>query len=384
MGKQRATQHNGRKSSKGAYSTKHNDRNYDYEEAPNIDETKTDDNFYWNRYDGSYYHRDREGKLTFEEVEKRFYSEHFREQWKRTNQRYENNGHKERCKSFDDWCKMDCNLPEESYIQIGDKENPASKQDFVKVMNLYNKRLSEWNKQHGFPFVNIDRAFHFDEAVPQQHTRRVWKYQDKDGVWCIGQEKALEQAGVPLPNPSKPKSRYNNRKMTFDKMAREMYLQCCLECGLEVETEPLKGVRHNLSKNEVLNVKLAQKEKDLEAREQQLDSREQKLDDREAQLDNREANINANIKACISEIETERNDILQTQSSTAYLDDFWKVFPTAKEYYDKYVTERQEKFKNSRYYRNLMSKIDKEVKLNENLAPKQPKQQQYKGWDIGD
>lgn len=373
MAKQRATRHNGRKSNKGAYSTKHNDRNYDYEEALNIDETKTDTNYYWNRYDGGYYHKDRDGKLTFEETEQRLYKEAFTKQWERTNERYKSQRHPERCKSFEDWCKLDCNLPEESYIQIGDKENPVSKQDFIKVMNLYSKRLNNWNKQHGYPFVSLDKAFHFDEAVPQVHERRVWKYKDKDGIFCIGQEKALEQAGVPLPNPNKPKSRYNNRKMTFDKEIREMYLQCCLECGLEVETEPLKGVRHNLSKDEVLNVKLAQKEKDLEAKEQQLNSREQELNDREAELDKREADI----KACISEIENERNDILQIQTPTAYLDDFWKVFPTAKEYYDKYVNERHEDFKNSRYYKNLMSK------LNENLAPKQHKQQ-YKDWDIGD
>lgn len=380
MAKQRATQHNGRKSSKGAYSTKHNDRNYDYVEAPNIDETKTDNNLYWNRYDGYYNHKDREGKLTFEEAEQRFYKEVFTKQWERTNQRYESNGHKERCKSFDDWCKMDCNLPEESYMQIGDKENPATIQQFHKVARLFLSRQAEWNKQHGFPFSMVDFAYHFDEAVPQLHTRKLWKYKDKDGIYCIGQEKALEQAGVPLPDPSKPKSRYNNRKMTFDKEMREMYLQCCLECGLEVETEPLKGVRHNLSKDEVLNVKLAQKEKDLEAKEQQLNNREKELNEREAWLYDREENL----KICMSEMEDERNDILQIQTPTAYLDDFWKVYPSAKEYYDKYVNERHEDFKNSRYYRNLMSKIDKEVKLNESLAPKQPKQQQYRGWDIGD
>lgn len=387
----RATRHNGRKSNKGAYSTKHNDRNYDYEEAPNIDETKTDSNYYWNRYDGGYYHKDREGKLTFEEAEQKFYKEGFTKQWERTNERYKSNGHKERCKSFEDWCKLDCNLPEECYIQIGDKENHCSKQDFIKVMNLYYKRLNDWNKQHNYPFVILDTAFHFDEAVPQMHERRVWKYTDKDGTLCIGQEKALEQAGVPLPNPNKPKSRHNNRKMTFDKEIREIYLQCCLECGLEVETEPLQGVRHNLSKDEVLNAKLAEKEKDLEAKEQQLNSKEKELNDREQQLnsreqelDDREANIEANIETCISEIENERNNILQTQSKTAYLDDFWKVYPTAKQYYDKYVNERHKDFENSPYFRNLMRKIDKEVKLNESLAPRQTSKQQYKGWDIGD
>lgn len=356
MAKQRATQHNGRKSSKGAFSSKHNDRNYGYEEAPNLDPNMTDTNFYWNRYDGGYYHKDREGKLTFEEAEKRFYSEHFTEQWQRTNERYIKNGHKERCKTFADWCKMDCNLPEESYIQIGDKENPASKQDFLKVMNLYNKRLNEWNKQHGYPFSTIDRAFHFDEAVPQQHTRRLWKYQDKDGVWCIGQEKALEQAGVPLPDPSKPKSRFNNRKMTFDKMAREMYLQCCLECGLEVETEPLKGVRHNMSKDEALEVKLAQKQKALEAREEAVTVKEQQLDSREQKLDKREAEFNQEVVQMLEKAEATPN---------AWLEEFWGAFPTAKGYYDKFRTEKT----NDVLRKNKI----KLPTLDESLAPTKPK-----------
>lgn len=305
MAKKRATQHNGRKSSKGAFSAKHNDRNYDYETAPNIDASKTDTNFYWNCYDGGYRHTDREDKLTFEEVEQRFYSDYFRGQWERTNQSYIDNYHPERCKSFEDWCKMDCNLPEESYMQIGDKENPASRQDFVKVANLFNNRLNEWNQKHGYPFSNLDMSFHFDEAVPQLHIRRVWKYKDKDGTLCIGQEKALEQAGVPLPRPRKPEppkpkkpdkdaspeeqqaykeamkqrkkaiqaeKRYNNRKITFDKMVREMYLECCKECGLEVETEPLKGVRHNMSKEETVNVKLAEQQKQIQADREALEA----------------------------------------------------------------------------------------------------------------
>lgn len=356
MGKQRATQHNGRKSSKGAFSTKHNDRNYDYVEAPNIDETRTDINLYWNRFDGYYRHKDRDGKLTFEEAEQRFYKETFTKQWERTNKRYIDNYHPERCKSFEDWCKMDCNLPEESYMQIGDYENPATPQQFYEVAKLFLKRQNEWNKQHGFPFSMLDIAYHFDEAVPQVHTRKLWKYKDKDGTLCIGQEKALEQAGVPLPNPNKPKSRYNNRKMTFDREMREMYLQCCLECGLEVETEPLKGVRHNLSKDENLEVKLAQKQKDLEAREEAVTVKEQQLDSREQKLDKREAEFNQEVVQMLEKAEATPN---------AWLEEFWGAFPTAKGYYDKFRTEKT----NDVLRKNKI----KLPTLDESLAPTKPK-----------
>ena len=52
------------------------------------------------------------------------------------------------------------------------------------------------------------------------------------------QEKALREAGIELPDPSKPEGRYNNRKITFDKMRREMFQEICLKHGLKIEVEP--------------------------------------------------------------------------------------------------------------------------------------------------
>lgn len=291
MAKQRATQHNGRKSSKGAFSAKHNDRNYDYEQAENIYADKTDMNSYWNCYDGSYRHKDKDDKLTFEETEKRYYEENFKAQWSATNQRYIEQRHKEKCKSFEDWSKMDCNLPEEVYLQVGDKENPCDKATFVMVANLYLKRLNSWNNQHGKPFHILDMAFHFDEAVPQLHIRRVWSYTNDDNIKCIGQEKALEQAGVQLPKQGLKKGRYNNRKMTFDKMAREMYLDCCKECGLDIETEALKGVRHNMTKDETINAKLARQQHDLEADKEAFEVYKQDTSEKLKKQQNEASNV---------------------------------------------------------------------------------------------
>lgn len=57
---------------------------------------------------------------------------------------------------------------------------------------------------------------------------------DKDGHFIIAQEKALREAGIELPDPSKPEGRYNNRKITFDKMRREMFQEICLKHGLSM------------------------------------------------------------------------------------------------------------------------------------------------------
>lgn len=61
---------------------------------------------------------------------------------------------------------------------------------------------------------------------------------DKDGHFIIAQEKALREAGIELPDPSKPEGRYNNRKIAFDKMRREMFQEICLKHGLKIEVEP--------------------------------------------------------------------------------------------------------------------------------------------------
>lgn len=267
MEKMRATHHSGRKSKKGAYSTKHNDRNFDLDLAKNIDQNKTQNNIYWNCYDKTYKHKDKADKMSFEEVEAKYYSRTFKRQWCDVNMAYERQRHPERCKSFEDWCKQDQNLPEELYLQIGDSDNHVTDKQMYDVFVSYYKKLMTWSKQHGNPFQILDFSFHFDEKVPQVHLRRVWQYKNADGVTCIGQDKALEQAGVPLPNPNKKRSRHNNRKMTFDKIAREMYLEACREHGLEIEEVPLVDVTHNKTKEQVLDEKL-KRISDLEAKKE--------------------------------------------------------------------------------------------------------------------
>ena len=86
-------------------------------------------------------------------------------------------------------------------------------------------------------------ALHGDETSPHAHIRRVWDYETKDGP-TLGQDKALQAAGVELPDPSKPKGRYNNRKMTFDAMMREKWLDICERHGLRLDREPVPGMRH--------------------------------------------------------------------------------------------------------------------------------------------
>jgi hypothetical protein len=111
-----------------------------------------------------------------------------------------------------------------------------------------------WNKEHGRPFQILNFALHDDEATPHIHQRRVWKYTEK-GILKIGQEKALALAGVELPYPDRPEGRYNNRKVAFDKMMREKWLEIGIEHGLKLEKEPIPDGRHHQSKEEYIRNK---------------------------------------------------------------------------------------------------------------------------------
>lgn len=251
----RATFHNGRVKSGGAnkgraYSAKHNDRNYDFSKAENIDATKTTSNIYWR------YNQSDVVNQSFEECELEFYKKYLSKQLEKTNNNYIKNRHPERVKRMEVWMKQKNHCPEEVVRQIGNKDESISQEKLIEIEKTYEQKFENWNKKHGVPFFVLDRAYHFDEATPHIQERGVWLYfDDKDNVPKIGQEKALEKAGVELPNPDEPVGKNNNRKMTFSKICRDFWLEACEENGLKVEKEPILGVKHNLEKEEYITEK---------------------------------------------------------------------------------------------------------------------------------
>ena len=248
----RTMQHNSRASAGGrVHGVKHNDRNFDVTLADNIDEERVHLNEYWHLY------QDEGVDMTFEEMELRFYTEHFAEQLQQTNDKYLAGGHPERCKDMAAWKMVKRNAPEETTMQIGKMEEHIDGQTLMACFQDYNRRLEAWNEAHGRPFTQLSYALHEDEAVPHIQTRRVWHYTTDDGSLRLGQEKALEQAGVELPNPGEKVGRRNNRKMTFDAMAREMWLDVIHEHGIDVERVALPNGRHNRDKEDMIRDKYA-------------------------------------------------------------------------------------------------------------------------------
>jgi len=242
----RTMTHHGRGKGAGgkAFGSKHNDRNFDLQVAQNIDPALTSENQYWNIHEG----------MTFEDAELRFYEEHFSEQLQQTNDKYRANGHPERCKDMAEWKKIRRNAPEESIFQIGDKHNTGVHADAATLLACYDEFAEfeqAWNEEHGSPFTVLNEALHVDEpeCPPHIHSKKIWHYAAEDRSLRIGQERALELAGVELPHPDKDPGRYNNRKMTYDAMMREKWLDICEAHGLQIEREPLPDGKGKKSKD---------------------------------------------------------------------------------------------------------------------------------------
>ena len=223
----RATIHNGRTSTLGAFTPKHNDRNFNINHAEHIDPERVQLNRYWN-WTGN-------PETTFEAAEQAFYEKHIRKHLDAQNARYKAQRHAERVKSMDEYRRSPQTCPEEVILMIGKAGDTIPADMMARII----QEQINW-EQKQFPGVKVlNVALHMDEqGAPHIHERRAWVYTDKDGNFAISQNKSLEQMGVELPNPNKPRSRFNNRKMTFSRMCREHLLQICREHGLEIEEIP--------------------------------------------------------------------------------------------------------------------------------------------------
>lgn len=222
----RATIHNGRTSNLGAFTPKHNDRSFNINHAEHIDPERVKNNRYWN-WTGK--------EITFEAAEAAFYEKHISAHLEAQNARYRAQRHAERAKTMDEYRKSPQTCPEEVILQIGKLGDTIPADMMARII----QEQINW-EQKTFPGVKVlDVALHMDEqGAPHIHERRAWVYTDKDRNFAISQNKSLEQMGVELPNPDRPRGRFNNRKQIFSRMCREHLLQICKEHGLEIEEIP--------------------------------------------------------------------------------------------------------------------------------------------------
>ena len=167
----------------------------------------------------------------------------------------------------------------ERIYQLGTLDEHASAEDLLSVVTEF---IEEFKAKYGDHVHVLDWALHLDESTPHIHERHVFDCENKYGEVAPQQEKALEVLGFNLPDPDKPLSRRNNRKITFDTACRKMLFEITKRHGLELEEEAEYGNRQYLEKQDYI---LAKQKEQLAAQQSKLDELTLRVSDMETLID---------------------------------------------------------------------------------------------------
>ena len=211
--------------------------------------------------------------FSFEEIERMYYYEHYSDHVEAQNARNEKTRHTERNRTVEDLLKNNKTCPEESIYQIGTMEESISPGTLALIVSEF---YEEFERRFGSHIHILDWALHLDEGTPHIHERHVFDCKNRYGELCPQQEKALEELGFELPDPSKPKGKHNNRKQTFDAVCRTLLFDISRKHGVHLEQEPSYGGRAYLEKQDYILMK--QKEQ-LAVQEQKLEELTLKIED---------------------------------------------------------------------------------------------------------
>lgn len=261
----RATYHNGRKGKNGVYNPEHNDRSFlDEEERPN-------ENFYWHCLQSV------DANLNFEEVEKIFYDDRFRDGLDFQNAKHKKARNHKRIKTMDEYRTSSMTCPEESLIYLGNirdiKKGLYDELDPNLFQEIMLEQLS-W-EQETYPNVQyLDYGIHVDEdGAIHGHARKVWIGHDEQGNEIVSQNGALNEMGIERPDLTKKKGRYNNPKQTYTKQVREHFISVAQQYGLEIETEPREKSKQGLEQDEYIAQQIHEDVENLTVERENLFSR---------------------------------------------------------------------------------------------------------------
>lgn len=291
------------RSMRNGHSGKHNDRQFNIEHADHIQIDKTQNNIYWNIYDGEY-QTGGQHQYSFDEAEKKYYTEHYSDALEFQNAKYKKNRQYKRCKTIDDMLYNSKTGPDETILQIGSSKTGGTTRDtLIQCVHEFIENVKQKYKQYHI----LNYAFHFDETSDHVHIRGVYDYTDKNGNLKVGQKEALKQMGIQCPNVGNEDTRYNNRKITFSQELRETWQQIVIAHGIDIETEPLEQGKIRIPTNQYKaeqeqkhydelkkQVKDIQRaEGNLEQREQTITTWQDEIEQREQSLSQLEENINS-------------------------------------------------------------------------------------------
>ena len=290
----RQENHNGRVSTTtgAVYNRSHNDREFDVSRAENINPDMMRQNIiihYDAHNNPTIIDSTDPNRVSIDAHEHAIYEELFQESL--ANQHARNNAarHPERNKTVDDLLNHKNYCPEETIFQIGSLRDGFP--DPSILMDIFDDFQRELIGRYGDNLHFLDAVLHMDEAVPHIHIRKVWTYHGKDGL-DISQNKALEEMGFERPNPEKSINKWNNAKITFSEMERNLKLRICEDHGLSVEHTPLHPGKATMEKEEAIALKLQEENQEYrEETDRLIDERKDKISSLDATIEKKESKL---------------------------------------------------------------------------------------------
>lgn len=161
------------------------------------------------------------GADDIEGAEKLLYEEMFDAERESQNERYRKKGNYGRIWTMDEWRRSVRHRPIENVLFVGNEDCYLFPDA---LFDAYLQFCEKREERFGDIFLRVSAIRYAGSTIPHIHERYVLYWTDAKGIKHTEIEKALKQASVAVPFPEKEKGQYNNRKMMFDSICREMWL----------------------------------------------------------------------------------------------------------------------------------------------------------------
>lgn len=297
----------------------HNSRSDFKVMSSNIDFTKSNLNWYWNCLTG-----DAEQNQNFKKVEEDYYTQNYTASLNAQNERHIKQRHPKRCKTMEQIINGKNTKPHEQILQLGGKDNHATREQLLDVLKDYVK----WHTENFPQAVILDMALHMDEATPHVHIRRVFEVETEDGKKVL-QGQALREMGLKLPDPNSPNGRFNNELMTFTGMNRDKLTEIAIAHGLTIEItdekcktkhlQPeefkLKKIKEEIEENTKMNKKLEQDIKHSKLELEHLNDRLNVLSKEKEEFENKTSKAKEELQITSDQLQKTMNAVKEAEKS---------------------------------------------------------------------
>jgi hypothetical protein len=223
--------------------------------------------------------------VDFEAHEKKFY-EVFRPALNAQNERHKKKGNHKRIMTMRQY--REAHPPVETVFQVGNKDQEIPPEV---TRNAVAKFIEQAKAKWGSRYKIVDVAIHYDEPGSgggvcsdgsqsknlsgHCHIRAVYCAEGKDG-WIVSENQALAQLGISY-DESRPRTRYNNPKITFTRESRELFNQLVEEQNIAVETVPARPGKRSMTKEEYIAAQLREHQQELQDELENLSNERSKM-----------------------------------------------------------------------------------------------------------